>query len=500
MTKSEQKNGDAGTFLMGLGKVIWLFLKYTYTGAVKKDGWSKNIWLMWLAYGVFAAVLTFAPKWNPPYLLYRIGYFPIFKLLGHWLHHNVSPWTQLYFIPLPLVILFFIIGLLEYKKRNEIEASIKHLGLKTSTGLEPKVLDIVPINSNKTKILVQAIGIDVAEFASKKGALESSLNKIVQDVRVSPKSRQVFEIITSDKDLPKMIRFDANTEHLKKPYSFLVGESNNGFVTGELKELHHMLIAGSTGGGKSVFFKQALIGLLKSSSHVHLYLIDLKRGVEMRIFESLPNVFVAKNVVDAIACLKAVEQEMNRRFEILEKKKLTEIAPVRDKLDRLVVGIDEASVLFTVEKGSQANKALANEARELTDKLTKLGRAAGIHVILATQKVTKETIDTRVQTNIHAKICFRVNTLASSMTVIGNKKAAELPEIRGRAIWSVGSKDIEVQVPYLSHEEATDEVETLHQKFSDPATKAFQELLMTEETLHPKPDEHSGSLISETKA
>ena len=114
-----------------------------------------------------------------------------------------------------------------------------------------------------------------------------------------------------------------------------------------------------------------------------------------------------------------------------------------DQLDRLVVGIDEASVLFTVEKGVRgANKDFALEARELADKLTKLGRAAGIHVIIATQKITKETVDTRVQTNVGAKICFRVGTAPSSVNVLGNTRAHTLPDIKGRAIWSVGSNDL----------------------------------------------------------
>lgn len=500
MNKTKVPHDALFNSVVNVGRAIFQFFKYAHTGAIQKRMWSKEILFLWSLVIATSTISIFSPKWNPPYLLCRFGFFPLFKWLGQWIHFHMAPITQLLFILLPIVLVWFLVGVFEYRKKNLLQNSIRHLGLKTAMGLEPRVLDIVPVDANKNKILVQAIGIDVAEFLSKKGALESSLNKIVQDVRVSPQSKQIFEIITSDKDLPKMIRFDESTEHLKKPYSFLVGESNNGFVTGELQELHHMLIAGSTGGGKSVFFKQALIGLLKSSSHVHLYLIDLKRGVEMRMFETLPNVFVAKNVVDAISCLKAVEQEMNRRFELMETKKITEIDPKRDNLDRLIVGIDEASVLFTVEKGSKTNKDLANEARELTDKLTKLGRAAGIHVILATQKVTKETIDTRVQTNIHAKICFRVNTMASSMTVIGNKKASELPEIKGRAIWSVGSKDVEVQVPYLTHEEATEEVNILHHKFSDSASKPFQELLITEESLQQKTDNHKESIISETKA
>jgi hypothetical protein len=63
------------------------------------------------------------------------------------------------------------------------------------------------------------------------------------------------------------------------------------------------------------------------------------------------------------------------------------------------------------------------------------------------------------------------------MTVLGNKMAAELPEIKGRGIWSVGSNDVEVQVPFLSHEEAADEIAHLSQKFSETQRANFQKLL-----------------------
>lgn len=466
-------------FVTAIFKGLWIFIKTTAKGAARKSLWTKDALLAWGMYSLAAALLTYSPKWTPPYMLYRFGGFPFFKYLGVWIHENISRPMQLMFIPLPMVLMCFVIGILELMKKSKIEKAIRHLGLKTSTGLEPRVLAVNRINENKSKILVHAEGLDINDFLSKKGALESGLNKIVQEIKVSPQSRQVFEIMVSNKELPRMIRFDSVSELLSKPYNFLVGEATSGFLSGDLRELHHMLIAGSTGGGKSVFFKQTLIGLLKSSRYVHLYLIDLKRGVEMSMFEVLPNVYVAKSVVEAIASLQAIEKEMNRRFEYLEQKGFTEIDPERDMLDRLIVGVDEASVLFTVDKNSKINKDLANEARTLTDNLTKLGRAAGIHVILATQKVTKETIDTRVQTNIHAKICFRVNTIASSMTVLGNKKAAELPEIKGRAIWSVGSKDMEVQVPFLSHEEAKEEVDHLSRKFDCAESKTFQPLLFS---------------------
>ena len=79
-----------------------------------------------------------------------------------------------------------------------------------------------------------------------------------------------------------------DTEGLKE--SFIVGRSTKGTITQKINTLPHLLIAGTTGGGKSQFFKQALLGLLQSSPALQMYLIDLKGGIEMRPFGKLSNV------------------------------------------------------------------------------------------------------------------------------------------------------------------------------------------------------------------
>ena len=381
------------------------------------------------------------------------------------------------FFFLPLFGWLFAHGIRKWIGVKKCQRAIDHLGLKTPTGIVPKVVRVVDLENRQRRVLVHAIGVDVASFRERKGSLESIFNAIVQEIRVTPSNRQIVEILLSERELPTLVRFDEHSESLRKPYTFLVGETMDGFIVADLCEIHHMLVAGATGGGKSVFFKQALVGLLKSSEYIQLYLLDLKRGVEFKVFSSLDNVIVSKDELTALAMLKNVVEEMERRFCLLEKRGLTEISPERDGLDRIVVAIDEASVLFTVGKSSKETKANAESARELTDKIAKLGRAAGIHLILATQKVVKETIDTRVQTNINAKMCFRVNTIASSMTVLNNKKAAELPDVKGRGIWSVGSNDLVVQVPYLDSAEINEEIAELASKFNGSASPLKQSML-----------------------
>lgn len=429
---------------------------------------------------MWTALIIFGPRWNLSVLLHFAGSFVGWGGVGTWIGAHIPRWLQFFVcFVLSLCGWLFMHGIRAWISRTKYQKALDHLGLKTPTGLAPKVFRVVELENTQRRILVHAVGIDVANFKDKKGALEASFNAIVQDVRVTPNNRQMVEILVSDRELPMLVRFDAHSESLSKPYTFLVGEAIDGFIAADLCEIHHLLIAGATGGGKSVFFKQALVGLLKSSEHIQLYLLDLKRGVEFKVFSKLDNVRVSKDEATAIAMLQSVVEEMEDRFRYLEEKGFTEIVPKRDQRDRIVVAVDEASVLFTVGKSAKETKAVAEGARDLTDKIAKLGRAAGIHLILATQKVVKETIDTRVQTNINAKMCFRVNTIASSMTVLNNKKAAELPDVKGRGIWSVGSNDLVVQVPYLDSEEISDELVGLTAKFNGEASPLKQKMLQT---------------------
>lgn len=458
-------------FVIAKALAIGIFL-----GAKRTKTWTKEFAVGWTLYSLLVLAIVYSPSWNLTDFLSLL-----WPRVAGWIYWHVGFKTQasiLFFVPFSFSLA--ALGFVDWIKRRKLQGSIEHLGLKTPTGLTPQVIDVIPLDNHQKKVLVKAIGIDVAEFQSKQGVLESSFNSIVQEIRVSKTNKQIVEIILADEELPEFVSFEEAMEQVKKPYSFVVGLSSEGYILADLCDIHHMIIAGSTGGGKSGFFKQTVVGLLRSSVFLQMYLIDLKR-VDAKPFEALSNVRVIKENIQAISCLEAVVREMERRYAFLDDSGRTEIDPERDKLDRIVVGIDEASLLFTVEKHSKATKVQAEKARELADKIAKLGRAAGIHLILATQKVVKDTIDTRVQANINSKMCFRVNTQLSSITVLGHKGASELPKIPGRGIWSVGTQEDVVQVPKLSNEDTIEQIENLTLKFND-ASPLKQSLIFAQAT------------------
>lgn len=484
---SENKPNQTTGLVDGIAKITTVFGGFIFElckEALRTKSaitWGKMQY--WVIYTLSITFIAYAPIHNFPYFIDHLSF--IFPLgLGHWIWLHIAPgFLAFVFTVPPFITWLSFLGLRAKLKLKIYQDAFNSIGLKNFEGEAPKVINVIHLNTDLRLILVEAKGIDPKAFDEKKPILESVLNQFVQDIRITENNRSVLIFRVSNKELPRLISFDEVTDHLSEPYSFLVGEGSSGFISGNLKTTHHLLVAGSSGGGKSFFVKQFLIGILESSERVQLYLIDLKRGVEMKSFEKLSNVFIARENLSAIQCLEMVVKEMDRRFVYFEEKGYTEIDVERDKMDRIVVLVDEASELFTKGNLSKEQKSQAEMARDYADKIAKLGRVAGIHLVLATQKVVKETIDTRVQTNINARMIFRVNTTASSMTVLGNKLAAELPEIPGRGIWSVGSHDLIVQTPKLDNGQVQKKVHVLGAKFSAEKKTIFGPMLIKKEEL-----------------
>lgn len=358
----------------------------------------------------------------------------------------------------------FFIGLRPYWEFNKLQKSIDRLNLKNGLDVAPKLKRVKMLDPYRKELTLYSPGIGIERFEEKKGSLQTSFGAKIEQF-IENYEHQGIKIILTTKFLPISVPFKKISEGLKGDGQFLIGESERGVQVESIKELPHVLIAGSTGGGKSVFLKQMLLGLLKSTPKLQMYLIDLKGGLELIDFKPLFNVRIVKTERDAVILLRRVHQEMKSRFDYLEKNKLKVIEPNRDKKDRIVIAIDESSVLYTKSGNDELQSKMVAEARYLTDEIAKLSRAAGIHLILATQKVSKETVDTKVQENMSGKMCFKMNTIQGSVAILGNKMAHELPLLPGRGLWSLGNQMTEVQAPMLTEKELEEEIQCLQKEF-----------------------------------
>lgn len=393
-------------------------------------------------------------------------------------------WLILFFILALLLSLVvgFMIGIVPFVKRRRLQNKLDTIGLSNAQNQKPFVIREIDLDEIKSRLLISANGIGVDKFQNRKSDIESAFQKIVETITVSS-DRKSIEVLMCKHELRKLVPYVETEQFIKESYQFAIGDSANGIITANLRELPHLLIAGSTGGGKSVFFRSVFTSLIKHSANLQVYLIDLKNGVEVKEFSTLPNVRVAKNEDEAVKLLRCVHKEMKRRFLFMEEKGIKKIEPHLHKLDLIVVGIDEASVLFGKTKINKQKENLVSQAREITDELAKLSRAAGIHLIVATQKPVKDSIDTKVMENLTGRMVFKMSTHAGSNAALGNAKAFNLPDTKGRAIWSGGNKFIEVQAPFIAEEEFESECVELLEISNSKEKELFGKMLDPSETV-----------------
>ena len=395
------------------------------------------------------------------------------KTLGWWT--NTFGVTGMFFSTI-----VWSVGVWQMIKLRRYQDELDAVYLKNGQGKNAKVVDVVSLNNGQKIIKVYSQGIGIGSFQKAKEALESAFSSSIEKIQHSATSMKYTEIVLGAIPLPKKVYFAEVEEELSKPNQFIIGMGRNEVFKEQIDHLPHMLVAGTTGGGKSVFFKQALLGLLETTDNLQMYLIDLKGGLEFKSFKVLPNVKVVKTIEDAIAVLSAVKTEMEARFDYLEESDKEKIVPGKDPFDRIVVGIDEASVLYAKTSKDDDDYELVVKARILTEHIAKLSRAAGINLIMATQKVTKETIDTRIQENISGRMCFKLNTLEGSLRVLGNGSACDLPGLPGRGIWQLGNQSLEVQTPFLDSEYLKETLECIAVNY-EMGRKKFQQKMLGEE-------------------
>ena len=443
---SRKKGHGLDNLVFALGKVSVIVGRICSFGMGKIKMKSVEAWLLFFSLGTFL-------------------------VSGFFLFH---PWQYFAFVVFSIVLLLVILGFKDFSQHQRFQKAIERSGLKAATGEKPLIRAIIPKGEGRWRVIVETFGVGLGKFEGQRDSLTTGFKQSIERIRLARDKGKV-EIDLYAGELPPLVNFSDLYAHIKKPYSFVIGEALDGPVVQEIRSLPHLLISGATGGGKSVFFRSTMLSLLKSSPHLQLYLLDLKRGVEVREFAELPNVKTAKDEGEATAILSSLVGEMNRRYKILEKEGLKCIEPKRDKLDLIVVGIDEAAALF----GKKSNeKALIH-----VGKLARLARAAGIHLVPSTQKPVKEAISTETLDNLPGRMTFRMISSAASNVAMGGNFAKKLPAIKGRAVWTNGSEHKEVQAPWLDDKTMEEELKNLKSEFEKGVRKNFQKMLGLEEEI-----------------
>ena len=274
----------------------------------------------------------------------------------------------------------------------------------------------------------------------------------------------------------------------KNPLTFALGTDVIGNpVYLNLDEMPHLLVAGSTGSGKTICLNSIIISLIYRNSprDLRLILIDPKR-VEFTVYHNLPHLFtpVILDAKTAFTCLTWLVKEMERRFEILQEaesrdiisynKKISESAKLKkdgfDALPYIVVIIDELADLM-VAKGK--------DLETLIVRLAQLARAVGIHLVLATQRPSVEVITGLIKANITSRIAFQVASQIDSRTILDTAGAEKLLG-RGDLLFQTSqfARPKRAQGAFVNQEEIKKVVDFIvkENKFEDLETIPLQEI------------------------
>lgn len=226
-----------------------------------------------------------------------------------------------------------------------------------------------------------------------------------------------------------------------------------------LSDFPHGLIAGFTGSGKSNFVNAIICTLITKHDpkDLRLILVDLKEGVEFATYDHIPHLYgpIVEKVPDLANKLEEVLAIMLQRYQKLRGKALSLNAfnakNPSEHMARIVVIIDE--VVSTIDNGDYTKRISA-----ALKQLVARGRAAGIHIILSTQRPSVDAIQGLIKVNLSFRIVGRMPSHTDSLTVLGSGAAKELPAIPGRMVMQLGPDPVPVQTPMI---EEADVIEAL---------------------------------------
>lgn len=318
-----------------------------------------------------------------------------------------------------------------------------------------------------------AIGVKVSKFVSLADDLALAL--AAKDIRIeAPIPGKALVGIEVPNQTVAMVSFKELMQEFSQgehePLEVPLGRDiSNGLITADLAKMPHLLIAGSTGSGKSVAINVILTSLLLNCAptDVKLVLIDPKK-VELGMYHDLPHLMtpVVTEPRKAAVTLDKVVQKMQQRYEefaqtgqrnITGYNKLATTDPSKyEKMPYIVVIVDELADLMMTT---------GNEVEASITRIAQMGRAAGIHLILATQRPSVDVITGIIKANVPSRMAFAVSSGTDSRTIIDQVGAEKLLGRGDMLYLPMGqNKPSRVQGAYVYDEDVQNVVDFIKQQ------------------------------------
>ncbi len=328
-----------------------------------------------------------------------------------------------------------------------------------------KILMDFGVNGNIKKVSHGPV-VTLNEFEPAAGVKVSKIINLSDDIarNTSSESARIATIPGSNTvgiELPNNIRENVYLSEILNNHDFkkkdvklpiALGKNISGKpIIGDLASMPHLLIAGTTGSGKSVCINTIILSLLyrHSPDKCKFILIDPKM-LELSTYEGIPHLLcpVITEAKKAASVLGWVVKEMESRYRLMTKEGVRNIDGYNSKhklpMPYIVVVVDEMSDLMLV-----AGKEIENYIQ----KLSQMARAAGIHIIMATQRPSVDVITGTIKANFPTRISFQVTSKIDSRTILGEQGAEQLLGKGDMLYMSSANRIVRIHAPFVSDNE-----------------------------------------------
>ena len=355
-----------------------------------------------------------------------------------------------------------LINLLE-KKQSQISKNTMSKDINPDF-MEKILLDfgikgkITKINNGPVVTLYEfepAPGIKVSKIMNLSDDIARNTSSVSTRVSIMPGKNTIgIEIPNSKRDsviLSEIISSNNfNKKETKLPIALGKSISGNPIVV-DLASMPHLLVAGTTGSGKSVCINSIIVSLLykHSPDNCKFILIDPKM-LELSSYEGIPHLLtpVITEAKKATMALGWIVQEMENRYKLMTSDGVRNIDGYNQKhklkMPYIVVVVDEMSDLMLVS---------GKEIENYVQKLSAMARAAGIHIIMATQRPSVDVITGTIKANFPTRISFQVSSKIDSKTILGEQGAEQLLGKGDMLFMSSANKIFRIHGPYVSESE-----------------------------------------------
>lgn len=320
-----------------------------------------------------------------------------------------------------------------HRKGQEIPAAISDtIDALFKDDLKPLICKKYHNESGWILIINLPPGVAYGAFKDKEQYFADATHAAVQIEKFGPKVK--MQVMSEELKNRYVYQFDYdNYSEVYLPIP--IGYSAKGFIVKDLSSMVNLFIAGTPGAGKSNFLHNLAVSLLLSRN-VYMTIIDLKK-LEFSYLKD--HALLATSLDQARMILQAINQELDKRLDILESAGVVKIQDYKGEMPFIIAIIDELAELQD------------EQCQTLLNRIVRLGRAAGVCVIAATQRPSSTLFakfgDSKAM--FPASVCFAVRDAVNSRMVLDNDKAALIEKIKGRAIFQY-DEELEVQTMFLS--------------------------------------------------